>query len=321
MKKILLTGVAGFIGSNVTQKLLEQGYYVAGIDNLNPYYDPKLKEARIAKILNHPNFTFYHFDITDIIALKNIMEAEEKFDAIIHLAAQAGVRYSISNPFAYQETNNKGTLNLLELARHNFIDKFVFASSSSVYGGSKDMPFKEDNPVNCPVSLYAATKRNGELMCHVYNQLYGLNCVCLRFFTVYGPWGRPDMAFFKFTKNIFERKEIDVYNYGKMQRDFSYIEDIADGVIRALKIDCKYEIFNLAGGRTVELMHCIKLLEDAIGIKAKMNMMDMQQGDVKNTSGDITKAKQQLGYNPQTPVEIGILNFVKWYKKYYGVKK
>ncbi|MGM5488920.1 MAG: NAD-dependent epimerase/dehydratase family protein, partial [Nanobdellota archaeon] len=259
---------------------------------------------------------FHQIDITDYDALKEI--ARHGIDKILHLAAQAGVRYSIENPFSYQENNNKGTLNLLEICRHHNIPNFIFASSSSVYGGNTQFPFSEDQDVSHPVSLYAATKKNGELMCYTYHHLYNINCRCLRFFTVYGPWGRPDMALFKFTKGILENKPIDVYNHGKMKRDFTYIQDIVQGVIAAIDNDYQYEIFNLARGEVVELMEYIRALEQALGKKAQMNLMEMQPGDVPHTEADITKAQRMLGYAPKTSVKQGVQQFVDWYREYYG---
>jgi len=316
---ILISGGAGFIGYTTGRKLLERGDKVIAVDNLSDYYDPELKKSRLRILEQYDNFKFYNVDITDYAALEKIAQ-QEKIDKIFHLAAQAGVRYSIENPFSYQETNNKGTLNLLELARHYGIKNFISASSSSVYGGNTEMPFREDQEVNKPISLYAATKRNGELMCYTYKHLYGINARCLRFFTVYGPWGRPDMALFKFTKNIIAGEPIDVYNEGKMRRDFTYIDDIVNGAIGAIDNDYEYEIFNIARGEVVELMEYIHALEDALGIKAKFNMMGMQDGDVPATEADISKAKKMLNYNPQTSVKEGVEQFVKWYKEYYKIK-
>ena len=313
---IAITGAAGFIGSSVAKRLLARGDTVIGIDNLNEYYDPELKKARL-KDIQHKNFHFHQTDITDYEALKEIA-TKFQIDKILHLAAQAGVRYSIENPFSYQENNNKGTLNLLEICRHHNIPNFIFASSSSVYGGNTQFPFSEDQDVSHPVSLYAATKKNGELMCYTYHHLYNINCRCLRFFTVYGPWGRPDMALFKFTKGILENKPIDVYNHGKMKRDFTYIQDIVLGVIAAIDNDYQYEIFNLARGEVVELMEYIRALEQALGKKAQMNLMEIQPGDVPHTEADITKAQRMLGYAPKTSVKQGVQQFVDWYKEYYG---
>ncbi|MFO7711087.1 MAG: SDR family NAD(P)-dependent oxidoreductase [Candidatus Woesearchaeota archaeon] len=317
--KIAITGAAGFIGSSVAKELIERGDTVIGIDNLNDYYDPELKKARLES-LEHKNFHFYQEDITDYDALREIA-SNHKIDKILHLAAQAGVRYSIENPFSYQENNNKGTLNLLEICRHYNIPNFIFASSSSVYGGNKELPFSEDQDVSHPVSLYAATKKNGELMCYTYHHLYNINCRCLRFFTVYGPWGRPDMALFKFTRSILENKPIDVYNYGKMKRDFTFIKDIVQGVIAAIDNDYQYEIFNLARGEVVELMDYIKSLEEALGKKAQMNLMEIQPGDVPHTEADISKAQKMLAYAPKTSVKEGVQKFVEWYKEYYEVRQ
>mgnify|MGYP006288876485 CR=1 FL=1 len=312
--KILITGAAGFIGASVARYLIERGDQVVGIDNLNDYYDPALKKARLAVLQEHDNFDFHKMDITDYEALRELPPV----DKILHLAAQAGVRYSIDHPFTYEESNLKGTLHLLELARHKEIKDFICASSSSVYGGNTKIPFSEDDEVNKPISLYAATKRSTELMCYTYNHLYGIRSRCLRFFTVYGPWGRPDMALFKFTKNIMEGREIDVYNQGKMKRDFTFITDIVQGVIGAIDNDYEYEIFNLARGEVVELMTYIEALEKSLGIKAKKRMMGMQPGDVPHTEADIKKARSMLGYNPQVSVADGVKRFVDWYKGYYS---
>lgn len=316
MATILLTGTAGFIGSSVAKRLLERGDRVIGIDSLNDYYDVNLKKARLS-FLESRNFRFNQIDITDYDAIEKA--ADERIDKVVHLAAQAGVRYSIENPFSYQETNNKGTLNLLELARHKGIKDFIFASSSSVYGGLTENPFREGMNVDKPISLYAATKRNGELMCYTYHHLYGIRSRCLRFFTVYGPFGRPDMALFKFTKSILEGREIEVYNHGKMKRDFTYIDDIRDGTIAAIDNGYEYEIFNLAAGNTVELMDFINCLEKHLGRKAKKRMMDIQPGDVPETSGDISKARNKLRYEPKTGYDEGIRNFVDWYRDFYKV--
>jgi len=314
---ILVTGAAGFIGFSVAQELLKRGDVVIGIDNLNEYYDPELKKARLKILQESDNFTFYKTDICDYKALCEIAK-EIKIDKILHLAAQAGVRYSIENPHSYEESNNKGTLNMLEMARHNEIKHFVFASSSSVYGGLTEMPFKETQMVNKPISLYAATKIEGELMCYSYNHLYKLKCRCLRFFTVYGPWGRPDMALFDFTKKILAGSAIDVYNHGNMKRDFTYIADIVSGVIAAIDCDYDYEIFNLACGNSVGLMHYIEVLEDSLGKTAEKNMMGMQPGDVPETSADISKAQKMLNYDPKTTVDVGVQEFVSWYTEHYN---
>lgn len=317
MKTVFITGIAGFIGSSTAKKLLDKGYRVVGVDNLNDYYDPKLKKARLDLLKSYSdNVKIYKADITDYKVMDKIF-SNEKIDKVCHLAAQAGVRYSIENPFAYQEVNLLGTLNMLELCRHHGVKDFIYASSSSVYGNNDKMPFSEKHPIDTPMSLYAATKKANEAMAYTYHHLYGLNCTGLRFFTVYGPWGRPDMALFKFTKGVIEQTSIDVYNYGKMFRDFTYIDDIVDGVIKSLEKSYPYEIFNLAKGETVELLTYIEEIENTLGKKAIMNMMPIQPGDVPKTSADITKAQDMLGYAPKTSVDEGVRNFVNWYIEYY----
>lgn len=314
--KILVTGCAGFIGFHLSKKLLAKGDTVIGVDNLNEYYDPSLKESRL-KILNEsPNFEFHKLDISEgLDSLK-----DKGIEIICNLAAQAGVRYSIENPLAYQKANSLGMLQLLEFARQNKIPKVVYASSSSVYGDSENAPFKETDKPDEPISLYAATKRSNELYAHVYSHLFGIKTIGLRFFTVYGPYGRPDMAIFKFTKSILDEQPIDVYNEGKMKRDFTYVDDIVLGILGAIESEktSNYEIINIARGESVELMDFIKAIEEATGKKAKLNLMPMQPGDVLLTSGDITKAKEKLNYAPQTSVKEGVKKFVDWYKEYYG---
>jgi len=311
MKTILITGAAGFIGFHTAKKLLERGDKIIGIDNLNEYYDVSLKEARLNILKKFPNFSFYKKDISEEIKI------QEKIDQVCHLAAQAGVRYSIENPLIYEKSNSLGTLQVFEFARKNNIKTVVYASSSSVYGNNPDAPFKETMKLDKPISLYAATKKSNELYAHVYHHLFGINMTGLRFFTVYGPWGRPDMALFKFTKNILEEKEIEVYGNGNMKRDFTYVEDIVGGIVSALDKEYSFEIFNLARGESIELMDFIKAIEEATGKIAKINFKPMQPGDVLLTSGDIAKAKEMLGYNPKTSVGEGIKNFVSWYKEYY----
>jgi UDP-glucuronate 4-epimerase len=312
MKKILITGAAGFIGFHVSKKLLEEGYEIIGIDNLNDYYDVKLKEDRLKILEENPQFSFERKDISEELDI-------ERADAIIHLAAQAGVRYSIENPLAYEKSNNLGTLQVFEYARKNNIKTVVYASSSSVYGNMKDAPFKESYQLDKPISLYAATKKNNELVAYTYHHLYGINMTGLRFFTVYGPWGRPDMALFKFTEKILKEDEIEVYNNGEMHRDFTYIDDIVTGVVSALKNNYPYEVFNLARGETVKLTKFVEAIEDATGKKARIRYEKLQPGDVLITSGDITHAKEKLGYEPKTSVREGVQNFVKWYREYYGM--
>ena len=312
MKTILVTGCAGFIGFHVSKKLLEDGNMVVGVDRINNYYEVSLKESRLKILQENPNFKFYNQDFSEGINI------DEKIDKICHLGAQAGVRYSIENPLAYEKSNCLGTLQVFEFARKNKIRTVVYASSSSVYGNCKNAPFKETENVNEPISLYAATKKSNELYAYTYHHLFGINMTGLRFFTVYGPWGRPDMAPFKFTKNILEEKTIDVYNNGKMKRDFTYIDDIVAGVVSALEKEYSYEIFNLARGEEVELMNFIKAIEKATGKEAKINFMPLQDGDVLLTSGDITHAREKLGYDPKTSIEEGMKNVVKWYREYYG---
>lgn len=317
MKKILVTGGAGFIGQAVAKKLLERGDKVVVVDNFNDYYDPELKKARANYLKeNFPGVEIYKIDITDYEALDKLFKIK-KFDKICHLAAQAGVRYSLENPFTYLENNSRGTLNLLELCRHHKVKDFIFASSSSVYGNNKKMPFMEEDQVDQPISLYAATKKSNEEMAYTYHHLFGLHCTGLRFFTVYGPWGRPDMALYKFADNIMKGKQIDVYNHGNMARDFTYIDDIVSGVIAAIDKSLPYEIFNLARGQSIKLTYYISELEKNLGKEAYRNLMPMQAGDVQVTSADISKARKLLDYEPSVSVEEGIANFVEWFKDYY----
>ena len=313
---ILITGLAGFIGSNTAKKLLERGDNIIGIDNFNDYYDPTLKEKRISDFLAGHDFKLYRIDIADKKSLKQVFE-ENKIDKICHLAAQAGVRYSLTNPDIYLHSNIIGTTNLLELAKDYKIKDFVFASSSSVYGGNKNFPFSETDNVDHPISLYAATKKSNELQAHVYHHLYGLNCFGLRFFTVYGPWGRPDMALFKFTKAIIAGETIDVFNNGRHKRDFTYIDDIVDGILASLDKCSGYEIFNLGNNQPVELEHFISLIENKLGKKAIKNYLPLQIGDVPETYANIDKAKKILGYESRNSIEDGIEKFLIWYKQYY----
>lgn len=311
----LITGVAGFIGFHVAKSLLERGDRVVGIDNLNAYYNVSLKKARLKQISPYENFIFYHEDINNLDSLKKII-SRHRIDRICNLAAQAGVRYSIDNPFVYEESNLKGFLNLLEAARQFPVNNFVFASSSSVYGNNKKMPFSVKDKVDTPISLYGATKKANELMAYAYSHLFHIPLTGLRYFTVYGPWGRPDMALFIFTKSILNGNPIDIYNHGKMKRDFTYIDDIIDGTISALDHPFKYEIFNLGNSNTVELMELIKTLEEELGIEAKKNFLPIQPGDVPETYADIKKAKQKLGFNPKTSIKTGISKFLAWYHDY-----
>ncbi|MFA6381645.1 MAG: NAD-dependent epimerase/dehydratase family protein [Candidatus Buchananbacteria bacterium] len=316
MTKILVTGAAGFIGSQAAKALTAKGDEVIGIDNFNSYYDPKLKEDRVNEFLKSDNFKLYRLDISDFEKLKTVF-AENKIDKICHLAAQAGVRYSLTNPGVYIKSNISGTHNLLELAKEFKVTKFIFASSSSVYGGNEKIPFAETDPVDRPISLYAATKKANELEAYVYHHLFGLDVCGLRFFTVYGPWGRPDMALFKFTKAISEGRPIEVYNQGKMQRDFTYIDDIVSGIIKAIDYCRGYEIFNLGNNEPVELEYFIKAIEEVLGKKSVKNYLPLQPGDVVATYADITKAKSLLTWQPETKIDQGIKNFIGWYKKYY----
>ena len=316
MAKILITGGAGFIGSNAAKKLIDLGNDLVLVDNLNDYYDPELKKNRLKIFLRDYKFKFFKLDITDYKALEEIFK-QEKFDKVLHLAAQAGVRYSLDHPFAYEKTNTLGTLNILELCRHYRVNHLVFASSSSVYGNNKKLPFSEEDRVDTPISLYASTKKSNEEMAYVYHHLFGLKCTGLRFFTVYGPWGRPDMALFKFTKNIIADKPIDVNNNGEMFRDFTYIEDIIQGTIKALDNIFPYEIINLARGESIKLMEYIKEVENNLGKEAEKNMRPIPPGDVPATSANISKAKELLNYNPQVSVKQGVKEFINWYKEYY----
>ena len=308
----LITGVAGFIGFHIAKSLLEKGDKVIGIDNLNDYYNVSLKKARLKQISHNENFIFYHEDINNLDALMKIM-LHHRISRICNMAAQAGVRHSIDNPFVYEESNLRGFLNLLEAARKFPVNNFVFASSSSVYGNNKKMPFSVQDKVDTPVSLYGATKKANELMAHAYSHLFDIPLTGLRYFTVYGPWGRPDMALFIFTNSILNGRPINIYNHGKMKRDFTYIDDIVDGTISALENPFKYEIFNLGNSNTVELMELIKALEEELEIEAEKNFLPLQPGDVPETYADITKAKKKLGFNPSTTIKEGISKFVNWY--------
>ncbi|MFQ5713810.1 MAG: NAD-dependent epimerase [Candidatus Scalinduaceae bacterium] len=331
----LVTGVAGFIGFHLSKRLLEQGDNVIGLDNLNEYYDVNLKKARLGQLEGKPGFTFIQLDLADRKGMEKVF-SEEKFDYVINMAAQAGVRYSLTNPHAYVDSNIVGFINILEGCRHAKVKHLVFASSSSVYGANTKMPFSVHHNVDHPVSLYAATKKANELMAHTYSSLYNLPCTGLRFFTVYGPWGRPDMALFLFTKAILEGKPIDVFNYGKMKRDFTYIDDIIEGVVRTTgKIPepdsqwngnnpdsatsyAPYKLYNIGNNNSVELMKFIKVLEDCLGKEAKKNLLPMQLGDVPATYADVDDLTKAVGFKPSTPIEKGIKLFVDWYRGYYG---
>lgn len=320
MKKqtILVTGGAGFIGAHVARKLLRLGLTVIIVDNFNKYYDPTLKKARIKNLLAGFKPIIYRANIADYKAMEKIFK-RHRITTVCHLAAQAGVRYSLSDPLVYEQSNVRGSLNLLELARLNKVKNFVFASSSSVYGDG-GAEFLETQTTDKPISIYAATKKATELLAYTYHHLYGLNCTGLRFFTVYGPWGRPDMALFKFSKNLVAGKPIDVYNYGNMQRDFTYIDDIADGVVKAVNKVYPWEIINLSNHRPVKLKYFIGVLEQAFGKIAKKRFLPRQPGDVLKTYGSTAKARKLLNYNPKTSLDEGIKKFVEWYKSYYKIK-
>lgn len=318
--KILVTGSAGFIGFHVAKYLLSKGFEVIGIDNLNKYYSKELKEDRSKILKKYDNFTFYQGDICDFNFLTKITK-KHKFKSIIHLAAQPGVRYSLENPFEYARTNIQGHLNILELCRKiEGFEKLVYASSSSVYGNNKKLPFSPEDRTDEPISLYAATKKSTELMSYTYSHLFGINAIGLRFFTVYGPYGRPDMAPFKFTKNIFEGIPIDVYNMGNMKRDFTYINDIVYGIIGALNSNhLGHKVYNLGNNNAEPLMEFIKVIEGCVGKEAIINYLPIQPGDVEETFADITSAKQELGFEPVTSIYTGIPEFVKWYKSYFSL--
>jgi len=313
---ILITGVAGFIGYHLATKLLSEGEDVVGIDVVNDYYDPALKNSRLAILKGHENFHFYKTDICDYGSLSDIV-SRYSFSAFCHLAAQAGVRYSLTHPFAYQKSNNEGFLSVLEVARHCKVNNFVYASSSSVYGSNAKMPFSESDRVDSPISLYAATKRSNELTAHCYSHLYGMNCSGLRFFTVYGPFGRPDMALFMFTKAILEDAPIEVYNDGKMKRNFTYIDDIVQGICITLKTPRRNEIYNIGNNRAELLMDFIKEIEINCGKKAHIHFLPLQAGDVVETVADISKLGA-MGYGPKTNIDIGVKNFITWYRNYYS---
>jgi UDP-glucuronate 4-epimerase len=317
--KILITGCAGFIGMHVAERLLGRGEEVVGVDNLNDYYDVALKEARLARLAPYPGFRFLKLDIADRVAMAALF-ARERPGAVINLAAQAGVRYSLKNPLAYADSNLLGFVNVLEGCRHNDVGHLVYASSSSVYGGNTKVPFAETDNVDHPVSLYAATKKANELMAYSYSHLYGMPATGLRFFTVYGPWGRPDMAYFGFTKAILEGRPIDVFNHGRMQRDFTYIDDIAEGVVRVLDSPAVGEpphaLYNIGNHQPVELMEFIDILENALGRKASKTFLPMQDGDVPITYADTASLRQVTGFAPSTPLKDGIERFVAWYRAY-----
>ena len=334
--KILLTGAAGFIGMTTSLRLLARGDELVGLDNLNDYYDVTLKERRLARLTPHSNFRFVKMDVADRPAMEQLFAAE-KFDRVIHLAAQAGVRYSLQNPHAYIDSNIVGFTNILEGCRHNQVQHLTYASSSSVYGGNTKMPFSEHDSVDHPVSLYAVTKKANELMAHTYSHLYGLPTTGLRFFTVYGPWGRPDMALFLFTKAILEGRAIDVFNYGNMQRDFTYVDDIVEGVIRVMDktaaanpaydpvqadpatSNAPYRVFNIGNNNPVPLLDFIGCIEDALGRQAEKRLLPLQDGDVPATYANTDALRDWVGFVPGTSVRDGIGRFVAWYRDYYRV--
>jgi len=331
---ILVTGAAGFIGYHVCHHLLSKGEQVIGVDNLNPYYDVKLKEARLAKLTPHPRFNFHLVDIANQTAIQALIQQHPNITHIVHLAAQAGVRYSLKNPFAYTDSNIVGHLTLLEACRHlPRLKHFVYASSSSVYGANQKLPFSVLDPVDQPISLYAATKRSCELMSYTYSHLFGIPSTGLRFFTVYGPWGRPDMSAFLFTKAILEEEEIPVFNHGDMRRNFTYIDDITQGILACVEsppssltsdvsqtdASPPHRIYNIGNSRSEPLMHFIYTLEEITGKKAKIRYEDMQPGDVKETVADISDTTRDFGFIPKTNIETGLAHFVEWYREFYGI--
>ncbi|MEO1341629.1 MAG: NAD-dependent epimerase [Cyanobacteria bacterium J06635_13] len=321
--KILVTGVAGFIGFHLTKRLLADGNEVHGVDNLNHYYDVTLKEARLQQLLPHPQFTFEYLDISARLLTAELFQAHN-FDVVINLAAQAGVRYSLENPHAYVDSNLVGFTNILEGCRHSDIQHLIFASSSSVYGKNTKVPFATEDRVDTPVSLYAATKKANELMAHAYSHLYQIPTTGLRFFTVYGPWGRPDMAYHKFVKAIAEDRAIDVYNYGKMMRDFTYIDDVVEGIVKLIPHRAKsrppYKIYNLGNNNPVELQEFIATIETLMGKSAQKNFLPMQPGDVVATYADVDEFMNDIGFKPATSIAAGLASFVSWYQSYYSSK-
>jgi UDP-glucuronate 4-epimerase len=336
MPKYLVTGAAGFIGFHTSRYLLDRGDEIVGIDNINSYYDPTLKEARLSLLGQKKGFTFHKIDIADYPAMESLF-SKEKFKRVINLAAQAGVRYSLTNPHTYVDSNLKGFVNILECCRYNHIEHLVYASSSSVYGANTKLPYSVHDSVDHPISLYAATKKANELMAHTYSHLFTLPTTGLRFFTVYGPWGRPDMALFLFTKAILEDRPIDIFNHGKMQRDFTYIDDIVEGVVRVSdripapdpnwsrdkpnpgSSNAPYRIYNIGNDQPVNLMTFIQAVEKYLGKEAKKNLLPMQPGDVPATHADVDDLIKDVGFKPSTSVEIGIARFLDWYRAYYKV--
>lgn len=336
MVRVLVTGAAGFIGYHLSQRLLAAGHEVIGFDSLNDYYDVSLKEARLARLRHEANFSFVHGNLAERDVMAELF-AQERPQRVVNLAAQAGVRYSLTNPHAYGEANLLGFLNILEGCRHQAVEHLVFASSSSVYGANTRLPFAVSDNVDHPLSLYAATKKANELMAHSYAHLYGLPCTGLRFFNVYGPWGRPDAALFRFTSAILAGRPIDVYNYGRHRRDFTFVDDITESIARVLDAvprpdpswsgeapdpassNAPYRIFNIGNSTPVELLYLIALLEQELGLKAEMNLLPMQPGDVEDTIADVSALESTIAFAPTTPIEIGVQRYVAWYREYYGV--
>lgn len=332
--KLLVTGAAGFIGAATAQRLLDRGDEVVGLDNLNDYYDVALKQARLSRLLPHPGFRFVRADLGDRDAMSGLF-AQERFERVVHLGAQAGVRYSLTDPHSYVHSNLAGMMNILEGCRHHPVGHLVYASSSSVYGAGTKLPYSVHDAASHPVSLYAATKRANELMAHSYSSLFGLPTTGLRFFTVYGPWGRPDMALFLFTRAILERRPIQVFNHGHHKRDFTYIDDIVEGVLRVLdrvpqpdptwdgadpnpgSSRAPYRLYNIGSNRPIDLLRYIEVLEECLGLEAKKIMLPLQSGDVADTFADVSELVEDVGYKPRTPVERGVRNFVDWYRDYY----
>lgn len=336
MVKVLVTGAAGFIGFHLSQRLLARGAQIVGLDNLNAYYDVSLKQNRLSQLQGKSGFSFYKLDLADGEGISKLF-SEQRFDIVVNLAAQAGVRYSLKNPYAYVDSNLVGFINILEGCRHSGVKHLVFASSSSVYGANTKIPFSVHDNVDHPVSLYAATKKANELMAHTYSHLYNIPMTGLRFFSVYGPWGRPDMALFLFTKAILAGQSIDVFNYGKMQRDFTYIDDIIEGVVRVMdKIPesnpnwsgetpdpgtskAPYKIYNIGNNQPVELMYFIEVIEKCLGMKAEKNMLPLQQGDVPVNYANVDNLAKDVGFRPNTPIEVGVERFITWYRSYYNL--
>ncbi|MEK7511143.1 MAG: NAD-dependent epimerase/dehydratase family protein [Patescibacteria group bacterium] len=313
--KILVTGAAGFIGYHVVERLLQEGHTVTGVDSLVPYYDVRLKQKRVALLKKYPRFTFSRISLTDYKRLEKLVQ-ETKPAEIIHLAAQAGVRYSLTDPWAYADANYLGTLNVFEVARRTKRPRVVYASSSSVYGANTEQPFREDQRVDRPISLYAATKKANESLAHAYNHLFGIEMIGLRFFTVYGPWGRPDMALFKFVRAAISGDVIELYNQGKAKRSFTYIDDIVDGIVRLVKVkpQARYEMYNLGGTEAVELVRFVKIIEDRVGKTTRKKLLPLQPGDVEATVADCSKARKDFGYEPTVSIEEGIARFVDWFR-------